>query len=266
MTTASNAAANDRLVGCDPEVFIRDKLSKLTTPCIEILNGNKAVPYPVTHGAVQEDNVMAEFNIDPAATREEFLFNIRSVMDDMGDLLDEQGFEILIEASQQFQPVQMRHPQALIVGCMPDFNAYTLKKNKPMTLPEYERYSGGHVHISFPHMSDMDLINCIRALDVVLGVPSLVLDKDDNRRKKYGKAGAYRLTDYGGVEYRTLSNFWLATDEYVNWVYDAVQDAIDNRDTLSHYAIAYGAQEIIDTNNPMRALMLIEDLNIPMPT
>ena len=253
------------LVGADPEVFIRDKLTKLAVPCIGILNGTKKVPFEVPKGALQEDNVMAEFNIDPAASREDFLGNIRTVMDGMSDILDSRGYELFIAASQLFQPVQMRHPQARIVGCKPDYNAYTLKKNRPVELPELERYSGGHVHISFDHESNMDLINVIRALDVVLGLPSLVLDKDNKRRERYGKAGAYRPTNFGGVEYRSLSNFWLQSDAYINWVYDAVQDAITNREELSHNSLAFGVQEIIDTNNPMRAMLLIEDLNIPLP-
>lgn len=51
----------------------------------------------------------------------------------------------------------------------------------------------------------------IPLLDLFCGIPSILLDRSNGallRRKLYGKAGDYRLTPYG-IEYRTLSNFWI---------------------------------------------------------
>ena len=63
-------------------------------------------------------------------------------------------------------------------------------------------------------------------MDLFLGVPSVTLDSDTRRRELYGKAGAYRAKDYG-VEYRTLSNFWIWKDSLKDWVYDQTQKAVD---------------------------------------
>lgn len=48
-------------------------------------------------------------------------------------------------------------------------------------------------------------------IDLFCGIPSVLVDRDENarfRRHLYGKAGECRLPKYG-IEYRTLSNFWL---------------------------------------------------------
>lgn len=53
----------------------------------------------------------------------------------------------------------------------------------------------------------------IPLLDLFVGIPSVLVDRDPNasiRRKVYGRAGEYRLPKYG-IEYRTLSNFWMTS-------------------------------------------------------
>jgi hypothetical protein len=59
-----------------------------------------------------------------------------------------------------------------------------------------------------------------RLMDRYLGVPSLGWDKDQIRRKTYGKAGNCRVKEYG-VEYRALSNAWLFEPTIMRYVFDA---------------------------------------------
>ena len=40
----------------------------------------------------------------------------------------------------------------------------------------------------------------VKYMDVFLGVPSVIKDKDTKRRSLYGKAGCFRLTDYGKLK------------------------------------------------------------------
>jgi hypothetical protein len=127
-------------------------------------------------------------------------------------------------------------PEARRFGCLPDFNAYTLTTNTPeMDATTHPfRYAGGHVHIgqSSPYLkkgqpeygmvkTEDGHLETIRMLDLTLGLPSVLLDNSEDakqRRSKYGKAGCFRPTPYG-VEYRTLSCFWLKSPALVSLVY-----------------------------------------------
>ena len=51
----------------------------------------------------------------------------------------------------------------------------------------------------------------IPLIDLIAGIPSVLIDRSGNnkkRRKIYGKAGDFRYQPHG-IEYRTLSNFWI---------------------------------------------------------
>ena len=64
------------------------------------------------------------------------------------------------------------------------------------------------------------------------------MDTDVDRRELYGKAGAYRPKytkmgdEYNGVEYRTLSNFWVKTEDHIKWAFECVKTSLDNFDML----------------------------------
>ena len=66
----------------------------------------------------------------------------------------------------------------------------------------------------------------IKYLDAYVGVPSVLIDHDTKRRSLYGKAGAFRLTDYG-CEYRTLSSVFLKTKTNLEFVWESVQRALN---------------------------------------
>jgi hypothetical protein len=104
-------------------------------------------------------------------------------------------------------------------------------------------------------------MSLIRALDLFLGVPSIILDKDTQRRRVYGKAGAHRLKKYG-AEYRVLSTFWTETDELIEWAYEGTQRAID---FVNQGGIITNPNEIIKCINNCdkeMALQIIDDYNM----
>jgi Phage phiEco32-like COOH.NH2 ligase-type 2 len=79
---------------------------------------------------------------------------------------------------------------------------------------EYKfRCAGGHIHLGFNRtFTAPGIEQIVRGLDGVLGVAGVSLAAGiDNpeRRHTYGRAGEFRLPAYG-IEYRVLSNFWLA--------------------------------------------------------
>ena len=87
----------------------------------------------------------------------------------------------------------------------------------------------GHIHIGADCLKDQALVEeCVKVLDLFLGLPSVLLDEERERRKLYGKAGCFRFaTSFTGFEYRVLSNFWLKSEELMGWVYDNTQAAIN---------------------------------------
>ena len=87
------------------------------------------------------------------------------------------------------------------------------------------RSCGGHVHIGMKGSKD-EKMAVIQYADLVLGVPSVKMDKGITRKKLYGKAGAMRFKPYG-VEYRVLSNFWIFDPKLVSWVYDGVHRCME---------------------------------------
>lgn len=65
----------------------------------------------------------------------------------------------------------------------------------------------------------------VKLLDIFLGIPSVIIDPDKERRKLYGRAGAFRLTKYG-FEYRTLSSYMMSKDSILNLVWDLLSLAV----------------------------------------
>ena len=108
--------------------------------------------------------------------------------------------------------------------CEPDFNAWTKQINpRPLASDWQLRSAGGHIHIG----TKEDPIEVIRAMDLFVGVPSIIKDPGGERRRElYGMPGAYRIKPFG-CEYRVLSNFWIFSRELVEWVYNQTAKAID---------------------------------------
>ena len=54
-----------------------------------------------------------------------------------------------------------------------------------------------HIHIGYDAPEIDRSLRLITYLDAYLGLPSILIDKDTERRKLYGQAGCFRLTRYG---------------------------------------------------------------------
>jgi len=231
------------ILGSDPELFLVDHFGDLRS-AIGLIGGSKENPRPVLTGpgfAVQEDNVAVEFNIPPSKSREEFIANLSVMLEFLTNEVQQLGLALSIRPSARFPENQLTTDAAKMFGCDADFNAWTLEQNpKPVCDDPTFRTCGGHVHFS----TKLPVVQVVRSMDLFLGVPSVLLDVDTERRKLYGSAGCYRFTRYGG-EYRTLSNFWITDKKLMGWCWDNAQKAIkyteDNReldddDFLSGYA------------------------------
>lgn len=253
-------------LGQDCEVFLKDKGGKHLS-VIGMIGANKWAPMQIPDMpkgfTLQEDNVALEFGIPPAASADEFVFNTRAVM--LAGLSKLKGKRFSRLSCTVFDEDQMQTPEAFVFGCEPDFNAWTKTENdKPVPPHQFMRSAGGHVHIELPQgFTPQDQLNAIRAADLFLGVPSVLIDSGSMRRKLYGQAGAFRPKPYG-VEYRTLSNFWMFKKHLTKWVWTQMEKALQAdmnmvnffRDEIQH-AINEGCVE--------EAKFLVNEFQLEMP-
>ena len=207
-------------IGADPELFIRDSRTGSVVPIVGLIGGTKDHPIAMEGMAdgfaMQEDNVMLEFNIPASATSRRFSRNIESALDYALNFIRIKSEHLEFDVgrcSRMFTTDQLSSKQARIFGCSADFGAY--EQGQPLPTPNPDdlvdgdaawRFSGGHVHLGY----DSEVPDFVVAsfADIYLGLPSVALDKQGIRRTLYGSAGRFRPTPWG-IEYRTLSNYWI---------------------------------------------------------
>lgn len=245
-------------IGNDAE-FILTK-SGVPYSAIGLIGGTKKEPSPCKKGALQEDNVLAEININPASTVRQWENNIITVMRELRLRLPE-DIEISTLSSALYDPIQLAHPLAQEFGCDPDVNAWTERFNKFAKLTgelAMLRSAGGHIHVGID-LENKEKLNLIRCLDAYIGTQLVILDPDSQRKLLYGKAGAMRFKPYG-VEWRTPSNFWIHTKENREWIFNSVMYCANNFKALSEFVTSQ-VVDIINDNNPTGAIEYLQYLN-----
>jgi hypothetical protein len=221
------------LVGADPEIFMqRDGVFMSAHGAIP---GDKKNPHKVDKGAVQVDGMALEFNIDPASNEQEFVDNLSTVLATLKGMVPDYNLVACPVAEFSEEYMKAQPPEALEMGCEPDFNAWLNGAVNPRPDGKVNfRTGAGHIHIGWGDDFDINspehqeaCCMVVKQLDYYLGLPSLAYDSDTKRRTLYGAAGAYRPKSYG-VEYRVLSNAWLGSKELMAWVYRTTDKAIQD--------------------------------------
>jgi hypothetical protein len=246
-------------LGSDPEVFLQDNTGKPIS-AIGYINADKWSPLQIPDMpagyTLQEDNVSLEYGVPPASSADMFVEHINNIMEKSKEWLPNLSFSKL--SCIVFPEDQMQHPLAHIFGCEPDFDAWTKMPNaKPQPPHPFMRSAGGHVHVE----TTKNAFDVIRAMDLFLGVPSVLMDDGEMRKQLYGKAGACRVKPYG-VEYRTLSNFWIFKNELIRWVWNNTEKALDSVDNLDVMAEQANILEAVNGNNKEVARMLVDKYNL----
>lgn len=244
-------------LGCDPEVFLVNQQGKFIA-INGYINADKNNPLQVPDMAqgftLQEDNVSLEYGIPPAATSKEFQEYISAVMEKSRSWLPP-DVDFSKSSCTIFEEDQLQHPMSRVFGCEPDYCAYTKQANpKPVPPHPGMRSAGGHIHVE----TDLDPVEVVKAMDVFLGVPSVLMDDGKERKKLYGKAGAFRYKPYG-VEYRTLSNFWVFDSSLIDWVWKQTEKAlayIKEKGTVSD-SMAKAARKCINEDDHSLAQQII---------
>lgn len=265
-------------IGADIELFLQHKQTKEIVSAEGFILGTKENPFVFDkknqYFATSLDNVLAEFCIPPAKTKAEFYNNIRKSIGYINKTIPNDLCTVALPSA-NLDIKYLQTEQAKIFGCEPDFNAYTgFQNNRPFCEDLTLRSAGGHLHFSYENAEQYDKDNyvgdeqrcdIIKAFDLHIGVPSVILEPDNKRKELYGKAGCFRPKSYG-VEYRTISNFYLASKKLTLWAYDAMQNAIKwlNEGYVIEDGLANVIRNTINNNDKQMANELIKDFNLTM--
>lgn len=245
-------------LGTDPEILLQDSNGSPVS-VIGLIKADKWNPMQIPDMApgftLQEDNVSIEYGIPPASSADDYVQYIQSVMQKSLEYLPGLSFSKL--SCTIYPEEQMQHPLAYVFGCEPDFDAWTGKVNKKPEPPHpLMRSAGGHIHVE----TKRDPLEVVRNMDLFLGVPSVLMDKGEQRKQMYGGAGAHRVKPYG-VEYRTLSNFWIFEERLIRWVWNQTERSINNQhiDVMAEQDLIL---EAINNNNKAVAQALVNQYNL----
>lgn len=251
-------------IGSDPEFAAINTETGEFTSIIGLFGGTKEEPLSIGEGCFrQEDNVNAEFCIPPVTTKEDWLKHLNHCVT-VGNSLLPENLELIAVSSARFDESQLRGPGAKEFGCNESFSAYThsVVKVPPANKVGNLRTCGFHVHTGFQtevvqEISDIETF--IKIMDLYLGVPSIILDLDQERRNIYGAAGDYRYRLIGDdivvIEYRSLGGNLLGSELTRGWVYDNTRKAIEVFKSGKY-------QDILDVSNSFKTC--IETQNVGM--
>lgn len=271
------------LIGADIELFVQHKETGEIISAENFILGTKDQPYnfdPVNpYFGTSKDNVLAEFTIPPTTTAEQWLTYISKARTYIDSIIPKEYCTVAFPAF-ILDPKWLQTEQAKIFGCEPDFNAYSQRVNIfPKREDENLRSAALHVHFGYDAPSPYDALQCkdhpgdyipdalrldiIKACDLFMGIPAVLIEPPNRRKELYGKAGAFRPKPYG-VEYRTLGNYYLQSPELTLWVREAAQNAINwlNAGNKVDANLGKVVQNTIDNCDKEMAEYIINDFNL----
>lgn len=267
-------------LGSDPEFMLVDK-NGVYRSAIEVVQGTKKRPVTLKGGHTTFwDNVLAECCPKYGRTKDEVINNFRECFQGLAELVA--PLRLTPQASHTYPKEECQHPGALEFGCEPELNAYEMRTVMPPSCAEGNtfRSGGGHIHIGhltgdeYPLKDATDIGKwwTARYMDWFVGLPSLIMDTDPTsqaRRKLYGGAGNLRMKPYG-IEYRTLSVFWLKSPVMVSTIWDLcelcvdfLQDKSDDEATQLWEKHQAGIRSAIDTGDKKQGLKLLGQIAKP---
>jgi hypothetical protein len=256
-------------IGGDPEFFI---YSKKKDGSLELITADKVLPgkhnkLDVGCGEVFFDGVQAEINPYFHECREFFARDVMGCLNSIyGETLkkypdEDIEFAPLGTIDVTKEDLKGTDDECKKFGCSPDYNIYGRDEN--FEYPDAEKYmkrfSGGHVHLGFHSISYMEKMKTpkkyaeiIRLCDLLAGTMAVAIsdgEEEVERRKYYGLAGTYRIQTHG-IEYRTLSSFWMVSPPLLSLFTGLIRDAF----TISYNGLADKLLSKVDEKEVVRII------------
>jgi hypothetical protein len=255
-------------LGCDPEFFLKNKKTIVESINIIPPEGLELGVYGGTPpGKIIRDGLQVELNPLPKGCREQIAVEVAISLDALHHKLikDNSGVSLSFNGVISLSEKEMKnlHDESKKFGCAPSNNIYTKEQSKITVNPENYSYrsAGGHIHLGHCDSELMrDVFNknteiVIELLDIICGNTCVLVDRDpmqQERRKVYGKAGEYRLPPHG-IEYRTLSNFWLNNYQLFGLAFGLARQAVEVAANIHLYEYQ------LKTKSPYR--IILESIN-----
>lgn len=245
-------------IGSDPEVALIGHTGPVSSDGILGSKTHKHLRMELDGGFnIHEDNVMLEYNIPPASSKEQFVS-----FHDKALALIREKVPAVIDISNEFEVEYSNEiietENAQVFGCEGDECIYPNYESVSY-IPTNKRYAGGHIHIGYPGENEADSLNLIGWLDYYVGLNCVLEEPKNTRRDFYGKAGTYRRQAGIKIEYRTPSNYWIFSPEKREIMYDRVSQAVQkvNEGAVISAAVKNHIRQAIDTNNKFLAKRIL---------
>ncbi len=258
-------------LGSDFELFLYDEEKEGVINAKPYVKGTKEKPYNFDKSnpfwCTSLDNISAEMCIPPCTLVDDWNNSIKRCIDYVNGTLPN-GIRTIHDCAVYVDPKQLRTKQARILGCEASMNAYTLMENpRPSGEKTNLRTCCTHVHMKYDDMDIFTSSEWIKAMDLFLGMPSLIIEPENDRRKLYGTLGEMRFSEQKTTEYRVLSSYFSQSDTLRKWVFENTVKAIDwiNEGNRVSEDLGKGFHQAMAKGDKGFVMELVQQYNINLP-
>ena len=253
------------VLGCDPEFFFNKEG--------QVVGAEKVLPTEglstLYGGKVVIDGVQGELNPAASHCRQVLAAGLSECFMAIEEALKGGKVGVSFARAEKVSRKEMDSltAKSKTFGCKPttNFSGGKVQKSfvKVNPLKYRIRSAGGHIHLGIPDTRNPDVVRALKSpelimpiLDLIVGNTCVLIDRDERnieRRKEYGKAGEFRMPEYG-IEYRPLSNFWLQSYQLMSMATGLARQAaiIVANDEAGEIASALFAK--VDINEVQKAI------------
>lgn len=220
----------DFTIGFDPEFLLKDTILNKHVSGLDYNFGDKNNGKEICPNCTVENDMVTIEMVLPPVTLLEGVEEAWENYETVKNLIeDELPSHIKLDCCSyaEFTEEELSHDKAREGGCSIDFNAWEngLPNPKPKFNTPY-RSSGAHIHFGNENMKYIEMMHLVMLGDLFISVPLVLNQSNTERRKLYGKAGAFRCVQ-GRVELRSPSNCYWESIESLKWVFNQIEKLID---------------------------------------